>query len=378
MFSAIDEPDHRRQLRETVASFAAREAGAKQIRTSLQATGAFDAVRWRTMADLGWLALLVPEQLGGIGLEIGDLAAFHHEIGRAALRDPLIEVPLLTMQALALSSNRDLADAVLPDLISGEKVATLAWQGRAGALIAADVGPQARKEGEGWVLSGTATFVPLATNADAAVVAARTADGVALFWIEALPAPTGSVVQADGSMRSTFDFSGLRVPAGHLIAGDDAGAGILDKVLDTARLGICAQLLGAMEQAFTMTVEHLKTRNQFGKPLASFQALQHRSVDMYVLIEMARSALMRAERELASGAVDAAAAISAAKSRCADAAMRVTRECIQLHGAIGYTEEYDLSLYVTRILTLAAQLGNARAHRARWFSTKVTGVSHAY
>jgi len=367
MFSTIDEPDHRRQLRESVADFATRGATRSQIRASLAREGGFDPARWREMADLGWLGLLVPEEMGGIGLDLADLSAFHQEIGRAALRDPLIEVAALAMQALTEGGNTSLAESLLPDLIEGRIVATLAWQDCPGAMSALDVGPLAEETGEAWVLSGKAAFVPLADRAEAAVVAAKTGAGVVLLWLDTLPTPAESVEQADGNTQGVLVLDGVTVPADRVIAGPNDGARVLDRVLDVARLATCAQLLGAMEQAFSMTVEHLKTRVQFGRPLADFQALQHRAVDLFVQIEIARSALIRAEQALQGvEAKSATAMVSAAKSRCSDAAMRIIREAIQLHGAIGYTEEHDLSLYVTRVLALSARLGNARAHRARW------------
>lgn len=367
MFSTIDEPDHRRQLRESVADFATRGATRSQIRASLARDGAFDRDRWRAMANLGWLGLQVPVDMGGIGLDVTDLSAFHQEIGRAALRDPLIEVAVQAMQALTEGTNRTLAETLLPALIEANLLCSLAWQDGATAMGARDVGPRARAEGDNWILSGQARLVPLASKVDAAVVAATTDTGVVLLWVEPLPAATDVALQADGSDLSVLAFDDLAVPRDKMIAGPGHGARILERVLDVARLATSAQLLGAMEQVFVMTTEHLKTRVQFGRPLADFQALQHRAVDLFVQIEIARSALIRAEQALEGAEpTSAAAMVSAAKSRCSDAAMRIVREAIQLHGAIGYTEEHDLSLYVTRVLTLSARLGNARAHRARW------------
>lgn len=373
MFSTIDEPDHRRQFRESVSAFAAGRATPSKIRASLARAGSFDEERWQAMAELGWLSLLVPEELGGIGLEIKDLSAFHQEVGRAALRDPLIEVTLLAMQILAEGNNPSLAERLLPDLSEGKAVATLAWQAGAAAMNARDVGPQARLEDGYWHLSGHARFVPMALHADAAVVAAAADSGVVLLWLDAMPAPRDVAQQADGSDLSQLDFNGINIPVDKVIAGPEDGARILDRALDLARLATCAQLLGAMEKVFVMTAEHLKMREQFGQPLAKFQALQHRVVDLFVQIEISRSALVRAEHALTETASrNGAAMVSAAKSRCSDAARRIVREAIQLHGAIGYTEEHDLSLYVTRVLALSTRLGSAHAHRTRWLDNQMS------
>lgn len=367
MFSRPDEPDHRRQLRDSVADFASRDGALSQTRAAKAQDGGFSPARWKTMADLGWASLLAPEEAGGLGMDHGDLAALHHEAGRAALPEPLVAVPLLAAQALVLGGNQALKDDVLPDLLAGDRLATLAWQGRAGAMGSEAVGPKAAPAGEGWTLAGQALFVPLAAQAGGYAVAADTGAGILLAWVDQPPKVVQTTLHTDGTPLSTVDLTGVAVQRSDLIAPPDAGAAVLDRVLDTARLAVAAQLLGVAEATFQMTLDYLKQRVQFGKAIASFQAVQHRAVNLYVQIEMARSALLRAAAALDAG-TDPAAEVSAAKARCGEVAQTVAREAIQLHGAIGYTEECDLSLYVNRALALSVWLGTPRAHRARWFS----------
>ncbi|MDR5655462.1 acyl-CoA dehydrogenase family protein [Ruixingdingia sedimenti] len=378
MFAPPEDPGHRRQLRDSVTDLARRAAPPAAIRTALAADPGFCPVRWRQMADLGWTAVLLPEDAGGLGMAHADLAALHQEAGRAALPEPLVAVPLLAMQALARGDNADLRDAVLPGLMAGEVFATLAWQGRAGALGAGAVGPRAVRAGAGWHLSGQALFVPLADVSSGHVVAADTGAGVLLAWVGAKPAVVAETRQVDGARMATITLDGVEIGPEAVIAGPETGAAVLDHILDTARLAVAAELLGGMERAFEMTLDHLKTRVQFGQPLAAFQALQHRAVGLFVQIEIARSALLRAvavcdDADAAPGA--RVAAVSAAKARCGEVAQAVARECIQMSGAIGYTAEYDLSLYVNRALAGAAWLGNPRAHRARWFDLHAEGVA---
>lgn len=369
MFSVPDEPDHRRQLRESVADFVAREVSSKAVRDALASDAGFCRDRYRKMADLGWTALLIPEEVGGLGLAHGDLAALHHEIGRAALPEPLLAGSLLAARLIALGSNASLQEKVLPALLAGERVATIAWQTEAGGLGAADVGTVATPLGDGgYRLSGCALFVPHADAADGMVVAARADEGVLLAWIDGRPACTGLSTHADGSRQGSVSLDGVAVGADAVVALPSQGARLLEEALDTARLAASAELVGLMEKALTMTLDHLKQRSQFGRPVASFQALQHRAVDLYIQVEMARSALGRAVAQFEGGCGEAerAAGVSAAKSRCGEAALKIARESIQMHGAIGYTDEYDLSLYVRRALALSAWLGNPRAHRQRW------------
>jgi alkylation response protein AidB-like acyl-CoA dehydrogenase len=364
-----EEPEHRRQFRDSITSFAGNNTDAKDLRADRTGPAGFSLNRYRGLAELGCAGLILPEEFGGLGMETADLAAMHQEFGRAALTEPLAIIPLLVSQTLALGENATLARAYIPDLVAGETLATLAWQGASGTSL---VGPVATPEGEGWQLSGQAQFVPLASLAAAMIVAARCEDGVALFWLAGMPEMTQAITHADGSHQATAVFNGFSVGGDALIAGPAAGQSILDHVLDLARLAASAELLGVMERALEMTLDHLRQREQFGKPIGTFQALQHRAVNLYIQVELARSALERATRALDGGgdAATRAAQVSAAKSRAGEAAQLIAREAIQMHGAIGYTTEYDLSLYVNRMLFLSAWLGNARAHRARWAKLK--------
>lgn len=368
MFETSTEPDHRRQLRESVADFVTRAVDRRAMRTDIASSAGYSEARWKEMAALGWTCLLLPEDHGGLGMSHGDFAALHSEIGRGALPEPLAIIPTLVMQALARGDNPALAARLLPGLVEGETIATLGWQGARGAIGAADVEATAQAEGDGWRLSGKVRFVPCATTATAMIAAARLNDGVALFWLDRMPPLEDTVRHVDGSAQATALLDGVALGPDALIVGAERGAEVLDSVLDLARLAASAELLGVMDAALEMTLEHLRQRQQFGKPIGSFQALQHRAVDLFIQIELARSAVLRAAAAFDdnAGAATCAAHVSAAKSRCGDGASKVIKECIQMHGAIGYTAEYDLSLYVNRGLTLSGWLGNPRAHRARW------------
>ena len=363
VFGTVTEPEHRQQLRNSVADFAGRAVDAQALRAALASDAGFSRERWKEMAGLGWTCLALPETFDGLQMDPADLAALHHEIGRAALPEPLAIVPLLVGQILAHGENTALAQATLPGLVAGETLATLGWQNRLGALGSTDVGPTARWTETGWQLSGTLRFVPLAGLAKTMTVAARTDDGIALFWLDEMPGASETIRQADGTVQGTIELD-VSLREEDLIAGPTSGAALLDRALDMARLAACAELLGVMERALEMTLDHLRQREQFGKPIGSFQALQHRAVDLYIQIELSRSTVLRAADAFDTDA--RAAQVSAAKTRCGDAAHKILKECIQMHGAIGYTAEYDLSLYVNRGLQLASWLGNPRAHRARW------------
>lgn len=300
------------------------------------------------------------------GLTLHDVAALHQEIGRAALPEPLITVPLLAARALVLGSNPTLKAQHLAALLGGERLATLAWQGVPGALGTRDIAPIASRKQGGWTIAGTARFIAL-PHAAFFVVAARAEEGAVLLWLEHDATWNMECATAvDGAPVGSVYFNGVAVTEDAVIARPEEGGKILEAILDHARLAVCAELLGAMEQTFSMTLAYLKQRQQFGVAIGSFQALQHRAVELYVQIELSRSASHRALRccEQSTDPHERAAAVSGAKSRCADAALLVAKDCIQPPGAIGYTEEYDLSIFVRRILALSGSLGNATAHRA--------------
>lgn len=368
MFDNGLEPDHRRQLRDSVADYVSRSANTKTLRADIAGSTGFSESRWHEMAGLGWASLLLPEAFDGLEMEVADLCALHAGVGRAVFPEPLAIVPLLAGLTVSKGDNAALAARVVPGMAAGTTIATLGWQSAAGAMGRDDVAIAARRTGARWLLNGQARFVPIANAASAMVVAARCDDGVALFWLDTIPAVSDVSRNADGSVFATVDIKNLEIGAEAIISGPERGGEILDAALDIARLAACAELLGIMEQVLEMTLEHLRQRQQFGKPIGSFQALQHRAVDLYMQIELSRSTIGRAAEAFDTDAASEVRSIqvSAAKSRCGDAARTIVREAIQMHGAIGYTSEYDLSLYANRVLTLSAWLGNSASHRNRW------------
>jgi acyl-CoA dehydrogenase len=215
-----------------------------------------------------------------------------------------------------------------------------------------------------------------ANSADWLVVSARTsgdvrdACGVTLF---AVPARTANVrverqARIDGRDAAIVRLDGARVPESALVGEVDGGAALLTRVVDEAAIGLSAEMLGGMCAAFETTLEYLKTRVQFGVPIGSFQALQHRAAKVYVETELARSSVMHAHAVLDSGAADdaVARAASVAKAKCSDAFMLVAHEAIQMHGGIGMTEEHDIGLFVKRARVAEMTFGDAAWHRGRF------------
>jgi alkylation response protein AidB-like acyl-CoA dehydrogenase len=294
----------------------------------------------RQMGEMGWIGLRVPEAAGGAGLGMAEFCVVAEELGAALAPEPLI--------AAALSARLRPEPAVL----TGETFVPLAWQERPDALS-----PPPETVFEAGRVTGRKLFVPSAVGAGAFLV--TTQSGLALVDRDA-PGVTLDVARLqDGGQVATVGFDGA---PGTAVAGAPVDA------LEDATLGTAAMLLGAMEQAFTLTLDFLRTRQQFGKPIGSFQALQHKAADLKLQLELTRASVAAAAATLDAGASLPVrqAAVSRAKARAATAGMLVTRQAVQLHGGVGYTDEYDVGLYLRRAMVLSNQYGSAAAHRARF------------
>lgn len=336
-----------------------------------------DRAYWQEIASVGWLGMSVPEALGGLGLGWHAMAAVLEEAGRAQLPEPLVGAGVLSTALLARitpAGDAAVRDAMLQALCAGEKVVGLAWQETEGQLEAGESAGAfgvtfTAREGA-YVLNGEKRQVVPGADVDGWLVTADGETGSALFY---LPAGTPGVTvqtheRADGSPACHLTIESAVVGGEALLARE----GVLDAVdeaLDYGRLMQSAELVGIARQVLADSVAYLNTRKQFGQALSSFQALQHRLVDATLQVELASNSLLDALNALAAAPGDVKArkaAASRVKARAARAGIDAARLAIQLHGAIGYTDECDVSLYFRSALHLAAWLGNATAHRQRY------------
>lgn len=336
-----------------------------------------DRAYWQEIASVGWLGMSVPEALGGLGLGWHAMAAVLEEAGRAQLPEPLVGAGVLSTALLARitpAGDAAVRDALLQALCAGEKVVGLAWQETEGQLEAGESAGAfgvtfTAREGA-YVLNGEKRHVVPGADVDGWLVTADGETGSALFY---LPAGTPGVTvqtheRADGSPACHLTIESAVVGGEALLARE----GVLDAVdeaLDYGRLMQSAELVGIARQVLADSVAYLNTRKQFGQTLSSFQALQHRLVDATLQVELASNSLLDALNAIAAAPGDVKArkaAASRVKARAARAGIDAARLAIQLHGAIGYTDECDVSLYFRSALHLAAWLGNATAHRQRY------------
>ncbi len=358
--------DTRRLLRESAADFVARSDIGAAVRAWRHKPEGFDAQRWSEMVQLGWVGLRAPEEAGGTGLGLEDLVALLAETGRGVGPEPLSAVGVLAVRTLAASAG---GAQTLGGACEGGRIPAVAWQEKPGALSAGECDTRAARAGDDWILSGAKDFVHGAAQADVFVVSARAPGGVALF--ELRRNEPGLTVETrfftDGTTCHRLVLRDVRVPASACIAAPGEGEEALDAALEETRIAVSAEMLGLARQALEMTLDYLRQRKQFGKAIGSFQALQHRAVDLYVTTQIMQSAVDRAARTFeAADARERALIASACKARCSDGALAIAKEAIQLHGAIGYTDEHNIGLYVRRALVLASWLGNGAQHRKRF------------
>ena len=340
----MNNADDLRMIRESAAGLAPRTSDLKRIRVLRFTEPGFDRAIWRDMCEMGWLGLLVPEDQGGSGLGVPAFCALTEELGAALIPEPLISA---AMAARLLPSD------MLPDVMAGERIVLPAWQERPLSLDLAAGGTVFA----GGKVTGKKMFVSMAAGADAFLVTVP--GGLALVERGGPGVHLACQTTQDGGNVGILTLD--NAPA-VWIDGDASEA------LETACMATSAYLLGAMDRVFGITMDYLKTREQFGRKIGSFQALQHRSADLKIQVSLARATVDAAARtqDLSGDPSVRKAAVSRAKARASDAASIVTRGCIQLHGGIGYTDAADPGLFLRKTMVLAPAYGSAALHRSRF------------
>jgi alkylation response protein AidB-like acyl-CoA dehydrogenase len=357
-------------LRDSVTDFVKRGTDTKRVRRLRGTQPGFERSVWRQMAEFGWLGILVPEQYGGLGLGCTEMAIVAAGTASALTPEPLTAAAVFAGGAIARGDNDALKRELLEALVAGSLIPALAWQERAGSLDTAAAATRAEPFEAAFKLNGSKSFVAGAAGADGFVVSAQTRDGLALFWVPAAASGVTLELQplADGRFTGVVKLSDVLVPKDRVIASPACASAALNAALDTTLVMAGAEMSGVMGRALDMSVDYMKTRVQFGKPIGSFQALAHRAVDLHIQRELSSAVLDDAVALFDAAAAPArlSAMASRVKARCSEAGLRITREAIQIHGAIGFTDEYDAGLYLKRAMTLSAWLGNAALHRRRY------------
>ncbi len=328
---------------------------------------------WQEMAELGWAGIIFPEEYGGLGLGYAELGVALEELGRSLAAQPFLSTVLLSGNALLLGGSEAQKQQWLPQICSGRAILALAFQ-ETGRFSPWQVETRAQVNGDGFCISGEKRFVLDGFGADQLLVLARTSgapgdkEGLSLFLL-APDTPGVNITPLsllDSRNAALITFDNVQVQANQLVGELDQAATILEPVFDGASAGLNAELLGTLSEAFERTLEYLKTRQQFGALIGSFQALKHRAADMFCEREHAISLTLEALRAIDEQRDDAALLVSAAKARTADVANLIGRESVQMFGGIGMTDEEDIGLFMKRARVAEVTLGDATYHRQRF------------
>lgn len=341
--------DEAQMIAESALQFAEGSGGLARARKVRDAQG-LDMQAWQQIAELGWFNLLVPEQQDGLGLDAHAACALLEAVGRSLMPEPL--VPALAAGAL-LAAHPEAGAGLLAELNAGRRpvlaVPALASEPSAFALRFVHV-PDCHAGVTLLLARGTGeNFELRAIEADAACVA------------------TDSAVCVDGSPLATLHIEQSAWQAGLLIARGRHAHGEWERARDLMLLGYAAYLVGLMDAGLQIALDYMKVRKQFGTPIGSFQALQHRAASAFVDVQASRALVIEACRAFTTGLRPRAAC--AAKARASAAALRVTKECIQFHGAIGFADEHDIGLYLRRAMTIAARGGGDMQQKLRFRET---------
>jgi alkylation response protein AidB-like acyl-CoA dehydrogenase len=343
------------------------------VRKMLDDPRGFTSAFWSDAAVLGWLGVLVAERFGGMGRGPLELVAVQQELGRGVVPGPYLSSAVLATAAIACCGSEAQQAHWLPRLVAGEAIGTVAFQEARGGWDARGVGLEATPaSGDVFRLSGEKRFVPDAHVADVVVVPVRTgADpvgGVTLFLVDTTS--RGVSVRPMNTIDPTrrlceLCLDGVMLGSDAILGGVGGGWPVLEHVADVGRVALCAEMVGGAERTLEMCTDYARVREQFGRPIGSFQAIQHKCADMMVQVEGARAMTFAAATSLANGEADATIDASIAKAWCSEAYRAVTTEGVQIHGGIGFTWDLDLHLYYKRAKANDVLLGDARFQRAR-------------
>lgn len=361
--------EEQQMLRDAARDFLSERAPIshlREIRDSGNKLG-FSRELWGEIVDMGWAAILVPEEHGGLGYGYSGLGLILEESGRTLTPSPLLGTALTGAAALVIGGSREQQAEVLPALAAGERILSLACD-EASCHQPQRVATRAERHGDGYRLNGAKTAVIDGAAADTFIVSATSGEGISLFLVPA--AAAGVTVEPypalDISVAATVTFQQVDLSADALLGQLHQGQTLLDRILDIARIGASAELLGIAQEVFGRTMNYLKERKQFGVLIGSFQALQHRAAQLHAEIELSKSVVLKALHTLDEGGDDYAELASLVKAKLSTTAHKAATEAIQMHGGIGMTDDFDIGFFLKRCRVLETLYGDRNYHLDRF------------
>jgi alkylation response protein AidB-like acyl-CoA dehydrogenase len=357
------------QIRDSIARFVAENYGYDQRNAVVAMEHGFSTAHWQQFAELGWLSIPFAEEQGGFGGGPVDTMVIMHEFGRGLVAEPYLATVLLFGGLMQAGASAAVQQDYVPRIIAGELQGAFAYLERHSRYAMTDIATQAHQQGGQWILNGEKTVVLNGGAAQKVIVAARSAgqqadaDGITLLLVDTASAGVQRTVyrMTDGQEAANITFREVKAEA--VIGTVGAGYALMEQVVDAARLAVCANALGAMEALNARTLDYCKTREQFGVAIGTFQALQHRMVDMFGACENVRSLLYRAVCAAQDESTDARRSLLALKVMTGRAGRLIGGESIQLHGGMGITDELPVGSYVKRLMIINNLFGDADYHQ---------------
>jgi alkylation response protein AidB-like acyl-CoA dehydrogenase len=361
-------------LRDSAVDFLASRHDLATLKGRIGKPQPVDRKLWQEMAELGWLGLGLPASLGGDDIGLRESTVLCEQFGRTAFALPYVDASVIPATLLAAATVNDETKALAQKLQSGAGLLALAWQERAATLE--DVMPETTLRGDR--ISGKKLFVAAVADDTTLLVTARDGAQLAIVAVDAnAPGVSRQDHAAGQGAVSTIVFDHTPMQGAVLLRGDSA-VRALQRALDAGRIALSAQLAGLASAMLARTIAFVNDRVQFARPIGSFQTIRHRCVDLHIAAQLAGATWRHALTVFEQGDADATAhAASAAKARCADTAQRVGREAIQMHGAMGFTEEADIGLFVRAGLHGYSALGSPLLHRRRFMSLQSFSLNNA-
>ena len=357
-------------LAKTAADFCKTRSPVSRFRELRDADGpGWDPSSWQEMGELGWLGVPFSDAVGGLDGSFVEAAVILEQLGKNLVPEPYLASVVLGGYALALAGEQAQQERWLAPMLEGETSLALAWAEAGSRFDPTRVSCEARQGGEGLTLWGDKRFVLNGHAADQLIVSAVGPEGLSLFVVNAdAPGLTRTRVGLiDGQRGAHLRFEGVALADEQQLSAAPS-AQVLARVLDYGAAAAVAEGLGVASAMLDMTTEYLGTREQFGVKIGSFQALQHRAVDMFIEVALLRSLSMEAMVRVDEDGLERSAAVSAAKHQLGVGGQLVSRQSVQLHGGIGVTDEHDIGLYFKRMQALSTICGDA-AHHARRYAT---------
>ncbi len=358
--------EEQEMLRTMARDFLAAKLPKATVKEMEESEAGYSAQLWKEMADLGWMGLALPEKYGGAGMSFLDLAFVLEEMGRACLPGPFFSTVVLSALPVLDAGSEAQKEEYLPGIARGEVIFTLALTEPGAGYDAASIEVEASADKDAYIINGTKLFVPDAHIADYLLCAARTGrgtkpeDGITLFVVDAKsPGLSCTALKAmAGDKLCEVAFNKVSVPAENVLGAVGEGWVVVNRAIERAAAAKCCEMVGAMQQVLDMTVDYARERKQFGRPIGSFQVIQHYCADMLTDVEGARLSSYQAAWMMCEG-LPCAEQVAVAKAWAGQATERILALAHQIHGAIGVTIDHDLHYYTRRLRAAASTFGDA-------------------